>query len=232
MMHIEDGWLVADDGDPEVKQFRTNKFGKLAQPTPLGMVWHETGYLGVDMEEFASRQVPGSPRYSTRQASEHGIICRDGKILQLVSFTAKSWHVGNPGIVAGQHFSNVNDATVGMELESYGRMKKVDGKWCYFVDGKWLGDVPEADVRHAVQDGGYFHDFTADMVASATLVLGALVAEYGWGKDVCLYGHADFADHASREDPGPLWGCQYWKHGIYGPQVVAGVFLDPTEDQP
>jgi hypothetical protein len=64
---------------------------------------------------------------------------------------------------------------------------------------------------------GFFDAITPAQEASATKLLDALVARFGWSREVCGYGHADF-DSPRKEDPGPLW-----TKGVL-PRVLDAVF--------
>lgn len=206
-MRVVDGWLVSGEGDSPVLQVRSPKHGALSSPAPIAAVWHWTGWLGMDAAEYCRRAAA-----SSREASWHVLIARDGRVIQGVPFTRAAWHVGRKGLIGGREVS-INGTTVGIELENAGRLKKVGGAWRYYVgDGRWEGNIPEAEVVH-VPGEGVFHGFTGPQIATAAQVLAALVDEYGWEPEVCGYGHIDFAKPGTKDDPGPVWGCQRWPDG-------------------
>lgn len=72
-----------------------------------------------------------------------------------------------------------------------------------------------------VSNEGLFDAFTPEQESSAAVLLAALVARFGWTRDVCAYGHVDF-DSPRKEDPGPLW-----KQG-HLPRVLDKVFSGGT----
>jgi N-acetyl-anhydromuramyl-L-alanine amidase AmpD len=207
-MRIVDGWLQAEEGDPPVIQVRSPKSSALATPGPLGVVWHWTGWLGMDPVAYCRAAAA-----SSREASWHVMVTRDGRMIQGIPFTRGSWHVGRRGRVAGQERS-VNGCTVGVELENAGRLKQVEGRWRYFVGGAtpWQGVIPGSEAV-LVPGMGTFHDFPEAQREAAAALVAALVDEFDLEVDACSFGHIDFAAPGSREDPGPLWGCQKWPTG-------------------
>ena len=220
MIVDEQGFLATEPGDVQpLLTILSPKHYALEGEHPLGVVWHWTGWLGMDAEHYCR-----AAAQSARQASWHVMICRDGRVIQQVPFTRGSWHTGDGGQVGGRVFRNVNKATVGIELENAGRLKKIHGQWRYFVggDNPWRGDIPEEQVR-SVPGEGVFHNFTEAQVDAAAVVLGALVDAYGWDRIDCRHGHVDFAAPGKREDPGALWGCRRWP-GTYLPIVLDEVF--------
>lgn len=104
--------------------------------------------------------------------------------------------------------------TVGIELENAGRLKRLGALaycWPYVVNPtarpteRRLDPACALPLERAVATPlGLFDAFTAAQEDSAGLVVQALVARYGWTREVCAYGHAEF-DPAHREDPGPIW---------------------------
>lgn len=224
------GWLERDrDDDPELEIVATwKKYNQLDTPDgrPDGVVWHYTAFTGLDPLEHCRRQQRDYPNASTREASWHVEIGRRGLIVQIASFLHGTWHVGGA----------TNKTKVGIELENYGRLKKLGGFWhCWpYYRSNNAGNpdpklgphpkyrVPEFDARSA-RGEGVFHDFTEAQVGAAEKVLGALVDAYAWDRDACTLGHADLADASVREDPGPLWGCRKWP-GIYLPRIISNLF--------
>jgi N-acetyl-anhydromuramyl-L-alanine amidase AmpD len=187
----------------------------LAVAAPLGIVWHATEDRGgPGYAEALARRIQTFRSGIDRPASQHLVIAKDGSICQSAPFSVATWHVGMPGVIAGKRFANVNHATVGVELENAGRLKRLGALaycWPYFVDPQ----VPAYQRRPnpscalpldravATHDG-LFDTFTVAQESSATLVLHALATRYDWAREVCAYGHVQF-DPQHREDPGPIW---------------------------
>ena len=133
--------------------------------------------------------------------------------------------------IAGHRRTDVaapNHSTIGCELENAGRLRRIGGQvycWPYFVNP----DAPEPERRPdprcalelalaMVTSDGLFDTFTPAQEASATALLRALAARYGWTREVSAYGHVEF-DPTRREDPGPIW-----RHSIL-PRVLDAVFV-------
>lgn len=216
-MKIDDqGWLVAEDCDPAVHRFPTVRTYRLVVPAPLGIVWHWTsGRGGPHFAEVLAKGIQTYKRGIDRPASWHVLVAKDGTIYQSAPFTVGTWHVGKAGVIAGRRFGNINQATVGCELENAGRLRKIGDRfycWPYFANPGAPAHELRADPHYAIDAAraeaspgdGTFDAYTPAQEKSAACLLRALVAKLGWTREVCAYGHVDF-DPARREDPGSLW---------------------------
>ena len=216
-MRIDDeGWLVPEDGDPRVVRLPTVRTYRLVVPAPLGIVWHWTsGRGGPGFAERLARRVQTYRRGIDRPASWHVLIARDGVIHQSAPFLVGTWHVGRPGVIAGQRFDNINRATIGCELENAGRLRKIGERfycWPFWTNPGAPAYERRPDPRYAidalratvVQGQGIFDAFSTEQRASAAAMLAALVARFAWAREACSYGHRDF-DPKRKEDPGPVW---------------------------
>jgi N-acetyl-anhydromuramyl-L-alanine amidase AmpD len=230
MMRLDErGWLFAESGDPRVERLPTVRTSPLHVPTPLGIVWHWTaGRGGPGFAESLARGAQGFRRGVDPAASWHVLIAKDGTIFQSAPFLVGTWHVGRPGNLAGQIVPNVNQFTVGCELENAGRLQEIDGSyycWPYFSNPTAPAGERQPDRRcllepqrvAVVEGDGAFDAFSAAQEESAGRLLAALVARFGWAREVCAYGHVDF-DYPRKEDPGPLWRT------VVLPRVLERVF--------
>jgi len=215
MIVDDQGMLVRADGDPAAQRFPTVRTYALATPAPLGVVWHTTDERGgPGYAEALARRIQTFQSGVDRPASWNLLIAKDGALFQSAPFTRGTWHVGMPGVIAGRRFPNINHATSGIEVENAGRLRRLGAQaycWPYYINPEAPGNERKPDPRCAVPldravatPEGLFDTFTAAQEASATVVVRALAARYGWTRDVCAYCHADF-DPERREDPGPIW---------------------------
>jgi hypothetical protein len=234
-MHIDQkGWLQSEPGDPVVLHVPTERTTKLVGGKPLGLAWHWTadavneGGYGDSValaKSIAKRPAPGEA-----SASWNALVDRTGAIVQSASFLSGTWHVGRPGIVADQHFANVNAATIGIELENAGRLTKVGNDWVGWpfykagiVDGQRVRaprfgvdprfvvaktrmvTYPDTTFQHVTWKAGSFDAYTNEQEVSAQAIVTALAAFFGWKADAFRYGHALFVPPSYKEDPGPGW---------------------------
>ena len=233
----KNGWLVRDEADPPIKQYPTVRTMPLAKPKPLGIVWHWTaGRGGPGFAEKLASSIQTYQRGIDRPASWHVLVAKDGTLFQSAPFLVGRWHVGKDGVIAGERFDNINHATIGCELENAGRLHQIKDHyycWPYWVNP----EAPASELRPSqgyliedkrvavVPDGGAFDAFTPAQVTSATVLLRALAAAYGWTRAVSAYGHVDFA-FPQKEDPGALWKVEHL------PRILDAVFGDAPQIAP
>lgn len=234
-MHIgNDGWLVEDvAGLPPVSRVpsvRSTPF-TVDLKAPLGLVWHWTGgpAKGPAYAQALADEIRGYNKLKDRAASWHFLVAKDGRIIQSIQTDRGSWHVGRPGRIggppqktntkweaitgwAGRLFSNVNSATIGVELENSGRLMRDGDKfycWPYYIHP----DHPEGGFDHRLEiprertvlhGGQWFDDFQLDQELAAARLLTACLLKFKWDRHAATYGHVMF-DPARREDPGPVW---------------------------
>ena len=225
----EEGWLVAEGSEPKVVRLPTVRTYRLVVPALLGIVWHWTsGRGGPGFAERLARRVQTYRRGVDRPASWHVLVARDGVIYQSAPLLVGTWHVGRPGVIAGQRLDNINRATVGCELENAGRLRKIGERfycWPFWTNPSAPVYERRPDPRCAidtdraivVQGRGIFDAFSPEQQASAAAMLTALVARFSWSREVCSYGHRDF-DPKRKEDPGPVWADSVL------PQILNQVF--------
>ena len=214
-MLIEDGWLIPEGNESNVIKLPTIRTCKSIS-IPLGIVWHWTGGQGGSFfGERLCRRIQTYRRGIDRPASWHVLIARDGIIYQCAPFSVGTWHVGRPGVIAGQRFENINCATIGCELENAGRLRKIGERfycWPYWRNPSAPVYERRADPRCEIDTSrtmvihgqGIFDVFSTKQQTAATEMLMALVACFSWSQKECLYGHRDF-DPKRKEDPGPVW---------------------------
>lgn len=225
------GWLEANaSGLPEIVKIPSVRTCLYDPPSvPMGLVWHWTGGRGG--AKFAVGCAEEIRTYTAgvdRPASWHVMVCRDGRLVQSVSFDKGAWHVGRPGrigqppvrdvgtgvwtVPTGRLYGNVNRGTVGVELENAGRLEKVGDNyycWPYWLHPDDANSGPDhryevAASRAQVCEGQFYDNFPAEQEQAATRLLQALTIRYKWPRAVSGYGHLMF-DFPRKQDPGPLW---------------------------
>jgi N-acetyl-anhydromuramyl-L-alanine amidase AmpD len=144
------------------------------------------------------------------------LISQAGKLFQSASFRTGTWHVGTSGRVGKRSYSNINRATIGIELENAGRLEFVNGRlyaWPYWEDPKAPAGKrypsPKLEyraprppwVKHA---GRYYAGFSPKQEAAACALVTALATRFALAREDFNYGHYQF-DPGRKEDPGPYW---------------------------
>ena len=214
-MKLEDGWLIAEEGDPVIHHIPTTRTCKLDTPKPLGIVHHYTGGVGNDLARNLAERIRTYDRKVDRPASWHLIIAKSGEIFQSASLLRGTWHIGRNGTVGGKPWKNVNRVTIGIELENAGRLRRVGDR--YYCHPYWKN--PDADPSARVPNPklmidssrakrfpgvGVFETFTTAQEETAARLLSLCVGEFGWDKAACSHNHSDF-DSPRKEDCGPAW---------------------------
>ncbi len=204
------GWLVEEAGGATIVRIPTVRTTPLAPGGPRGLVWHATGGLGgPGWAEGLARRIQRYRRGVDRPASWHVLVARDGVLYQSAPLLVGTWHVGRPGVIAGQSFANVNAATVGVELENAGPLHQLGGSfyaWPYWRDRTRTPD-PRLSVppdRAAVWQGTVWDSFPAPQMRTAAELVRCLAARFRWDLPALSYTHAGFAA-PRKTDPGRLW---------------------------
>ena len=200
-MKIEANRLILDDGQsapfrqtPNISQGRTID--------PQYLVIHYTAGSSFD----------SSVNWLTNpdaQASAHLVIGRDGEIMQLADFTARTWHAGKS---SWRGLNGLNSHSIGIELDNAGILTRTADGW----RSSFQKTYPEADGMEAAHknDGILrgWHRYTLNLIEALVAIGSALVREYGL-KDVI--GHDDIAPHR-KTDPGPAFPMDMVRARIMG----------------
>lgn len=163
-------------------------------------------------------------RNSGNGVSTHLVIGRDGRVIQMVPFNQAAYHCGF-GSWEGDR--NLNNLTIGIELDNAGRLTNIDGKWT-----KRGHIVPDNRVEEALhwkdRNVRTYERFTDVQLEVALRVARALVNHYGL-KDII--GH-DEISLETRYDPGPLFPLAKWREILIGqkdPKVKKYITKTETE---
>ena len=186
---INDNFILEGEG---VEYWETpknqTKFGK---GNPDAIVFHYTA--GMDLESSA-RQLQGDKF----RASNHVMIGRDGRIIQLVPFNIQAWHSGKSSY-GGR--DNYNQYAIGITFDNAGILSK-DGKELR----AWFGKI--YDMENAVKlipknesTPNYWHTYTEAQIRRAKEVCQVLTNTFQIRE---ILGNDDIAPDRKR-DPGPAF---------------------------
>lgn len=142
------------------------------------------------------------------KASCHLILGRAGELYQLVSFDRVAWHAG-----PSKHgkLTGINNHSFGLELDNYGRLTRVNGKWRALALGV---DVSDADVL-VDEHGRGWHMYTPVQLALFETICRELIEAYPTVSD--LVGHEEICVPKFRKlDPGPALDLEHFRSRLFG----------------
>lgn len=131
------------------------------------------------------------------QVSWHLTIDRDGKVYQLLPFSAIAWHAGKSEWTHGdKKYSAMNPVSIGIELVNAGNLTKKGEK--FFT---WYNKEVPADEVFFDEKGMPWHKFT-DAQINTTIDLTLKLAKHFSVKDIL--GHNEISP-GRKVDPGPAF---------------------------
>lgn len=176
-----------------------NKGGALA---PRYLVFHYT----------AGKSAQSSIAWLTNpeaKASAHLILARDGSICQLAPFNVKTWHAG---ISHWDGVTGLNSASIGIEMDNAGPLKKVGDKY-----QAWFGTLYTEDqviyAKHRLDEEPRWWQAYTEVQIQRALELARLLVRHYDLKDVV--GHEDIAPDRKR-DPGPAFPLEQVRASVLG----------------
>jgi N-acetyl-anhydromuramyl-L-alanine amidase AmpD len=218
----EQGWLVAEDGDPPLVVLPSVRATKLGMKKPKALIWHWSGTITETALQATERIQTYTPEKDSPK-SWHVLIGKDGTVYQSVSLHMAAWHTHRSGILGVNYYQNINKATLGLILENAGRLRRVNDQW--HTQPPWRKKKPVKDVLSPTIDASRvtmhgtigYDTYTGQQEASAESVLRAIVNYYGILRKYCTVSHSSL-DYPRHEDPGPLW------MDVVLPRVLGRVF--------
>jgi N-acetylmuramoyl-L-alanine amidase len=198
-MKITNHRLQHDDGKP-YRFVPSPNIGTLIKPDLLIIHFTEGASAEAAVTWLTSR---------ASYASAHLIIGRDGSIVQLVPFNRMAWHTG-PSAWKGR--KGLASATIGIELDNAGPMKRDGGVWKSSFKRVYPDDqVIEAVHKFGVQKLGW-HTFPDAQLEAARQVASLLKAEYHLTE---VLGHDDISPKR-KWDPGPAFPMDDFRLQVFG----------------
>jgi len=190
--HIQDHRLTGDD----IEQVRCTK-NTLQIKRLEGIIIHYT----------AGASAQSSVRHLSDpivKASAHLVIGRNGHIYQLVPFNIKAWHAGKSSYLGRR---NMNDYTIGIELDNYGPLTKEGGNFITWFKKK----VPITQVwtEPGEYHDSYWHDYSLLQLKTAHEICKLLISKYNLKY---IAGHSDITPR--KQDPGPAFPLDDFKQLI------------------
>lgn len=161
------------------------------------------------------------------RVSAHILICRDGRVIQQVSFEDEAWHAGEAqgvGLWKGKpQPENVNRFTIGIENSNYGwllrdengkfwRKRKTAAGWA--MHKPYSGPMPVrlADHRGEMK---WWEPFPDALVEANIRVLKRIVELYPAVTRENVQDHSSISPHR-KFDPGPAWPASYVLDSVFG----------------
>ena len=141
------------------------------------------------------------------RVSSHLLIGRDGQVLQFVPFDKKAYHAGDSW---WEGDANINDFSIGIELDNAGFLKNEGGEWKRLTTVIPNNQVTLKTHWHENRERGW-HNFTQIQLDVTMDVLKALKAEYGIEE---ILGH-DQVNLRDRVDPGPLFPLEDFRAQLF-----------------
>ena len=208
-LRVDDkGWLELGS-DIEVVRIPTVRTTPLLNDEAEGVVWHYTRTPPYFNPELMAKYTAKYKRGVHKPKSWHCLIASTGVIYQIAPFLVGTWHCGVPGDFNGKSFKNLNQGTIGIELENAGMLRQLKGDfYChpYFEKGTKKPNkkrkIDNTDV--VILAAQAWHDFTDEQIETATALVEALKTRYNWDWGCFNYGHKDF-DPKRKQDPGLQW---------------------------
>jgi N-acetylmuramoyl-L-alanine amidase len=190
--HIQDHLLIGDN----IEQIHNWK-NKQAIKHLEGIIIHYT----------AGASAQSSVRYlsdPTKKVSAHLVIDRDGSIFQLVPFNIKAWHAGKSSYLGRK---NMNDYTIGIELQNYGPLTK-DGAYFYTWFKKKV-PITQVWTEPGKHHNTYWHDYNLLQLKTVRNICELLIKKYNLKY---IAGHSDITTR--KQDPGPAFPLDDFKNMI------------------
>lgn len=181
-----------------------NQGGALAGPTLI--VMHYTASGGDtgqgDADFLASAAAP---------ASAHVVVGRGGDVRQIVPFDRKAWHAGQ-SVWRGR--PNVNDFSIGIEIDNWGRLAKAASGEVVSSTGVAVDPGKAVELTHKNETASAFWEVYPEAQLRVLVELTRLLLEtYPTLNEIV--GHDDVAP-GRKSDPGPAFPMERFRSLVQG----------------
>lgn len=127
--------------------------------------------------------------------SAHYVVGKAGEITQLVKLKDKAWHAGKSKcIIDGKTVYDLNQNSIGIEIQNIGLLDKIDGKYYYEVGRKlkeYKGKVEFGKIIYPNGNvvEGYYVPYPEAQVEKVLSLCKAVVNKYPSIKQGNIFGH-------------------------------------------
>lgn len=213
-MKIISNWLKGDD----VHKVPTRKKGGYIKP--LAIVMHYTAGWTHDSAVYTLAK-------SSRKASAHVDVGRDGKVTQMIPFNRRGWHAGPSRY---KELRGLNGYSVGIEQDNIGPLRyKAKGQWkdgygnIVLGDGRVLnhrGDerfkLPTGPdewlkQKHPVHGNAdlWWEPYSDELLARSEEIVKLLLKKFPSIK--YIVSHEEIDTRGWKSDPGPAFPMRHFK---------------------
>jgi N-acetylmuramoyl-L-alanine amidase len=222
----QDHYLATSDGrrfqeiTPHPNGFEPNR----RNPAPKFIIMHFT--TGTRMESTINHF-----KDATSGVSTHLLIGRSGRVVQFLPFDRIAHH---SGFSWWEQQSNLNQSSIGIELDNAGLLIRKDGKW-----QRHKMVIPDDEVKQEVHWKQFrpnnpenfpgWQTFTKVQLDVALKIVRALTERYPSIQEIL--GHDD-VNLRNRYDPGPLFPMPRFRKALFGreqPDIEEYVLNHATE---
>lgn len=182
-----------------------NNFLKQAYLRPSPNAGGELKPKGIIIHYTAGASANGAISWMQNPSSQvscHLVIDRQGNIFQLVEFNRIAWHAGQSRY---KNLSNLNNHTIGIELDNMGLLKWINKKAVYTPTGTIL-----KPSEYTVVKGQPWHNYTKKQIDTCREVSKFLISEL---KLSFIAGHNEVAP-TRKIDPGALFDMNKFRKEI------------------
>lgn len=144
-------------------------------------------------------------------ASAHLVVGRGGDVRQIVPFDRKAWHAGK-SIWRGR--ANVNDFSIGIEIDNWGRLSKTAAGEIVSYTGARIDPAKAVERTHKHETApAWWEIYPEAQLTSLVALTRLLLATYPTINEIV--GHDDVAP-GRKSDPGPVFPMERFRSLVEG----------------